>query len=208
MEKKENAVDAALQMPKASALEQALEQRIRQESGAVVAFVDLDGFGAVNARFGSKEGDRVLIDAGRYVRDSVGGAGACYRYGGDEFAVLFSEEIEREHAFLLLEKLRMGYADPMQEKTPLTLSIGIASYGDDAVTVAELTRKAEGAMFRAKQQGKNRVCLARDEKMVTKTAHYTADQLLRLTKLSKREGVGEAILLREALDMLLKKYDV
>lgn len=44
--------------------------------------------------------------------------------------------------------------------------------------------------------------------MIPKTSHYTNDQLKSLTKLSKREGVGEAILLREALDMLLKKYDI
>ena len=42
--------------------------------------------------------------------------------------------------------------------------------------------------------------------MVPKTSHYTSDQLKRLSALSKREGIGEAILLREALDMLLKKY--
>ena len=44
--------------------------------------------------------------------------------------------------------------------------------------------------------------------MIPKTSHYTQDQLQRLTELSKREGVGEAILLREALDMLFKKYDI
>ena len=50
--------------------------------------------------------------------------------------------------------------------------------------------------------------LAKEEKMVPKTSHYTSDQLKRLSKLSKREGIGEAVLLREALDMLLKRYDV
>ena len=44
--------------------------------------------------------------------------------------------------------------------------------------------------------------------MVPKTSHYTQDQLQRLSKAAKQEGIGEAILLREALDMLLKKYDV
>ena len=44
--------------------------------------------------------------------------------------------------------------------------------------------------------------------MVTKTSHYTEQQLKRLTKLSKKENLGEAVLLREALDMLLNKYDV
>lgn len=43
--------------------------------------------------------------------------------------------------------------------------------------------------------------------MITKTSHYTYEQLQRLSELSKKEGMGEAILLREALDDLLKKYD-
>jgi len=43
--------------------------------------------------------------------------------------------------------------------------------------------------------------------MVTKTSHYTHEQLERLSKLAKEEGVGEVVLLREALDDLLKKYD-
>ena len=71
-----------------------------------------------------------------------------------------------------------------------------------------MIRKAESALFRAKANGSNKVALAREEKMIPKTSHYTNDQLKCLTKLSKREGVGEAILLREALDMLLKKYDI
>ncbi len=61
-------------------------------------------------------------------------------------------------------------------------------------------------MMRAKMTGRKKVYLAREEKMVPKTSHYTQAQLQSLTKLSKREGIGEAILLREALDMLLKKY--
>jgi hypothetical protein len=43
--------------------------------------------------------------------------------------------------------------------------------------------------------------------MVTKTSHYTFEQLKRLSDLAKREGLGEAVLLREALDDILKKYD-
>ena len=88
----------------------------------------------------------------------------------------------------------------------MTISVGIAAAFDDASRYQELMRKAESAMFRVKYAGRNKVALAREEKMVPKTSHYTADQLRRLTALSKREGVGEAILLREALDMLLKKY--
>jgi predicted DNA-binding protein len=62
-------------------------------------------------------------------------------------------------------------------------------------------------MYRAKSTGRNKVCLAREEKMMTKTSHYTQEQLERLSKTAKAEGVGEAVILREALDDVLKKYD-
>ena len=114
----------------------------------------------------------------------------------------------KEDVFLLMESIRstLNVQTPGGEK--LTISVGIAAAFEDANRYQELYRKAESAMFRAKCGGSNRVALCREEKMVPKTSHYTSDQLKRLTKLSKREGIGEAILLREALDMLLKRYDV
>ena len=63
------------------------------------------------------------------------------------------------------------------------------------------------AFLRAKAPGHNKLCLARDEKMVTKTSHYTQGQLAKLRELATREGVGDAVLLREALDGLFEKYD-
>ena len=90
----------------------------------------------------------------------------------------------------------------------LILSVGMATAFEDASRCAELVRKADGALFRAKVAGGNKVAMAKEEKMVPKTSHFTQDQLQRLAKLAKREGVGEAILLREAVDLLLKKYDI
>ena len=89
-----------------------------------------------------------------------------------------------------------------------TITIGLATAFEDASRTPELIRKADSALFRAKVGGGNRVALAKEEKMVPKTSHYTQDQLQRLSRAAKQEGIGEAILLREALDMLLKKYDV
>ena len=64
-------------------------------------------------------------------------------------------------------------------------------------------------MYRAKNTGRNKVCLAREEKMVTKTSHCTQEQLERSSKLAEAEGGGGggALILREALDDVLKKYD-
>ena len=90
---------------------------------------------------------------------------------------------------------------------PFTFSTGLSAYPDDGSRAQEVIRKADGAMYRAKNTGRNEVCLAIEEKMMTKTSHYTQEQLERLSKTAKAKGVGEAVILREALDDVLKKYD-
>jgi predicted DNA-binding protein len=67
---------------------------------------------------------------------------------------------------------------------------------------------ADQALYRAKSTGRNTIRLAYEEKMAPKTSHFTLTQLERLSNLAKKEGVGEAVLLREALDDLLIKYEV
>ena len=88
----------------------------------------------------------------------------------------------------------------------LTISGGIAAFPIDAQDENELLRKADQALYKAKGSGRNKIVLAYEEKMSPKTSHYTLTQLERLSELAKEQGVGEAVLLREALDNLLIKY--
>lgn len=90
--------------------------------------------------------------------------------------------------------------------TQITITGGIAAYPIDGSTESEILRKADQALYRAKRTGRNSIRLAYEEKMAPKTSHFTLTQLERLSSLSKGEGVGEAVLLREALDDLLIKY--
>lgn len=135
------------------------------------------------------------------------------RYGGDAFAVLFAG-VEKEEAFLLAERARQAFMErrivcvaDKEVEFHLTLSAGVATIPDDGSACVDVVRKANEALYRAKVGGRNRVCLAREERMVTKTSHYTQGQLAGLSRLAKRMGVGEAVLLREALDDLLRKYN-
>lgn len=202
-----SAVDEALQLLRGRDFEKALGAMLDEDAEVVVAMIDLDSFVTVNEKFGHDEGDRVLIETGEYLKRFTREGVTLYRFGGDQFAMLFADGTEKEEAFLQMEEMRKNYPVTLPDGGKQTISIGIAASQDDGALYFELVRRAEGAMFRAKASGHDRVCFAREEKMVTKTSHYTQEQLKRLTRVAKREGIGEAIMLREALDMLLKKYD-
>ena len=205
---KTNAVNEALCLPMAEQCDRDLAALLNKDGKATLVMIDLDNFMQVNTKHGHREGDRVLITTGEYLKASLPKDAMLYRYGGDQFAILFPATYEKEDAFLQMERIRAGYDCPLPDGGRQTLSVGIASSPEDGEMPGEIVRKADAAMVRAKLNGYNRVCLAREEKMVVKTAHYPQDMLHRLTKLSKREGASEAILLREALEQLLRKYDV
>lgn len=209
MERDYNAVNNALHFPLAEDFEKAItdfmEAHPEGDDDLVIAVIDLDNFLHINEVFGFAAGDQMLIDMGRQLAADLPENAQIYRIAGDEFGIIFTG-MEKEEAFLLMEAKRSAFRVNAPDGEVMTISIGISAAFDDASRFQELLRKAESAMYRAKYSGRNKVALAKEEKMVPKTSHYTSDQLKRLSALSKREGIGEAILLREALDMLLKKY--
>jgi len=179
------------------------------EGSVSLAFFDIDWFLQVNEQSGRDAGDAALkAIAAEFLQRLPNDRSRLFRIGGDEFATVMIGT-EKEQAFLALEQARAALAelDSLDGVDPRpTVSVGVASFPDDGSTRQELIRKADDALFRAKSTGKNKVVLAREEKKVPKTSHYTQGQLDRLSVLAGRQGVGEAELLREALDDLLKKY--
>ena len=212
-EKKISSVNDALQFPGGDQFEKDLTEILASDPEAagetvVIALTDCDEFDHINKDFGREEGDRILIAAGTYLKESLPAEAKIYRIGGDEFGIIFRGAMEREEIFLLLNEVRSNYNVTTPDGVRQSMTIGMATAFMDASRCAELIRKADSALYRAKISGRNKVAMAKEEKMVPKTSHYTQDQLQRLAKLAKKEGIGEAILLHEALDMLLKKYDV
>jgi diguanylate cyclase (GGDEF)-like protein len=191
-----------------------LEKAKGSDTTIALAFIDIDHFLRINNEYGHACGDEILTSIATLIRESCGEAAIPVRYGGDEFAVIFPG-IEREQTFLTLEKLRLEagqkvFSAGKSGKTieGISISGGIACYPMDGRLKSELMRKADQALYRAKVSGRGKIRLAYDEKMVPKTSHYTQTQLERLTKLAGERQVGEAELLREALDDLLTKYGV
>ncbi len=207
-----SSVDSVTGLPIRSVFERDFADAIQKaDAGPItLALVDIDHFAAHNEALGHDGGDAIL----KAVADILCGmpGAKVMRYGGDELAVLFIG-VEREQAFLRLEKAREGAegiaalsVGDASKSLRLSISIGAAAYPIDGTGEAELMRKADGALYRAKIGGRNKVMLAFEDKLAPKTAHFTVTQLDRLAELAKEQGVGEAVLLREALDDLLVKY--
>lgn len=178
-----------------------------------IALVDIDYFGAFNEAHGSEAGDEIIALLSEFLASVVDARNTVYRYGGDAFMILFSDT-EKEQAFLKTEESRKTFegshairSGDRKIRLDISVSCGVASYPDDATSESALIRKCHEALYRAKVSGRNKVCIAREEKMVTKTVHYTQGQLEGLTRLAKREGINEASLLREGLDDLLRKHN-
>lgn len=195
------------------ALRKEIASSEKKDQSVSLAMIDLDFFGQINEKHGREVGDEVLKRISSEVTTAFPEF-SIYRYGGEEFTILLPG-IEKEQAFLRLEQLRATFSKKHEiaagkEKVSLKLSFSsaVASYPDDAVRAEEIMRKASDALHRAKTTGRNKVCIAREERMVTKTSHYTPGQLQRLAQLAKKKNTGEAALLREALDDLLMKYPV
>lgn len=172
---------------------------------------DLDGFGKINEAHGRKAGDQTIRELAKLLAEIEGAE--AFRYGGDAIGVLILG-VEKEEAFLRLERARAAFGPELiaegehgSVKLAVSVSCGVAASPDDGEDRQDLLRKLQAALYRAKVSGPGKTCLAREEKMVTKTSHYTQGQLEGLTRLAKRLGKGEAVLLREGVDDLLRKYN-
>jgi diguanylate cyclase (GGDEF)-like protein len=194
-------------------LEEVIKATLSENGETSVIFLDIDHFLNFNNSFGREGGDVILKMIAICLKQALPENSLIYRYSGDKFSVIMPG-CEKENAFILIDRARALFNPEGRLQTEIgeivsdiSFSAGVAAIPDDGNTVSDIVRKAEGALFRAKRGNRNTVCLSRNERLMTKTSHYTYEQLQRLSKLAKDEGVGEALLLREALDDLLMKYD-
>ncbi|OAT80235.1 GGDEF domain-containing protein [Desulfotomaculum copahuensis] len=125
--------------------------------------LDIDSFKSVNDRFGHQAGDAVLAELAGLLRDAVGGSGIVARYGGEEFAVLlpgFGLEQVAAMAEVLRRRVREHEFVAADMSLQIRVSLGAAVCPGDADDVSALVRRADQALYRAKEKGKDRVVLA------------------------------------------------
>ncbi len=142
-----------------SSLRVAVGTREQQtETNACLLLLDLDRFKSINDSLGHSAGDRVLSVVADRILSTIRQGDVVVRLGGDEFALLLSG-IRPDQVSGLCERLlaRLAHAIPYEEKLLFTTaSVGIA-WIESGVSEHELLRRADHAMYRAKQGGRNRV---------------------------------------------------
>lgn len=122
-------------------------------------FIDIDDFWAFNDLFGHEYGDLALYTVAQTIAKSIREDDQVIRFGGDEFVVILPNT-PRSRGVLIAKRIQARLAELSDTglARPLTVSIGIASYPEDAGDRMELLRRADMAMYRAKSMGKNQCC--------------------------------------------------
>mgnify|MGYP006073418281 CR=1 FL=1 len=143
----------------ADRLNQAMLQCKRRDQTLAVAFMDLDGFKAVNDLYGHNVGDKLLVKLSQRMEGALREGDTLARIGGDEFIAVMIGLESIEDSKPILKRLLKAAAEPVNlddAVIQVSASIGVSLYPQDHVDADLLMRHADQAMYVAKQAGKNR----------------------------------------------------
>jgi diguanylate cyclase (GGDEF)-like protein len=134
----------------------------RHNTNLALLMLDIDHFKDYNDKFGHTAGDIVLQKLSLEIADFFKDLNPVIsRFGGEEFCVLLLRT-DREQAVAIAEQLRSRIEKMRvilrRQETQITVSVGVASFPQDAGEEDELIMRADQAMYSAKQKGRNRVC--------------------------------------------------
>jgi diguanylate cyclase (GGDEF)-like protein/PAS domain S-box-containing protein len=144
----------------ADRLHQAMVQAHRRKQPLAVAYLDLDGFKAVNDTFGHDAGDQLLTSMAERMKRTLRQGDTLARLGGDEFVAVLLDLDDSEASIPMLARLLAAASEPTQigdETLQLSASVGVTFYPQvEEVDADQLLRQADQAMYQAKMAGKNR----------------------------------------------------
>jgi two-component system cell cycle response regulator len=146
-----------------------IKRSYRQKTPVALLMIDIDNFKQINDNFGHLAGDKILKQLGDLIKFNIREIDLAARYGGEEFAVVMSNT-DTHRAEKAAERIRQSIQEHgfVDSDFTVTVSIGIALFPLDAKSMDELIEKADTSLYKAKRDGKNRVCaafLGRDTKL-------------------------------------------
>jgi diguanylate cyclase (GGDEF)-like protein len=146
-------------------LVQAIAHCVRVSKKLALVFIDLDNFKPINDAHGHEAGDRILVEVARRVSATVRKSDTVARWGGDELVLLLPGLNAPSQALAVCERIKLLVQKELARNPlagPLTLSMGLAIYPDDASLPEVLLRQADAALYQAKERGRDRVVLYRE----------------------------------------------
>jgi diguanylate cyclase (GGDEF)-like protein len=149
-------------------MEESLERELRRadrgKQELALLMLDIDHFKSFNDTFGHPAGDALLRELGKLLKETTRGQDVACRYGGEEFAFVLagaSLDAARKRAELLREEIKqLNVRHGGQLLGAVTLSIGIAVFPGSGENPVQLVKAADEALYRAKEEGRDRVISA------------------------------------------------
>jgi diguanylate cyclase (GGDEF)-like protein len=145
-------------------LHEEVERSKRHGLPLSLIMIDIDHFKSFNDRYGHPAGDEALKLAAACMRNTIRTIDVAARYGGEEFTVILpqttksSAQTIAERICRDVEKIDFAFVRE-KDRGSITVSIGLASFPDDADTLEDLIRNSDRALYLAKEHGRNRVVL-------------------------------------------------
>ena len=173
--------------------------RLEKTEFAVIMF-DIDDFKGVNDKYGHQTGDEVLVKLTTEVNKCIGKNDIIGRYGGEEF-ILLLPDINREKAVSMAEKIRTNVEEAkiLGDKRKVTISIGIAMNSHEALNSQEIIERADQALYKAKNEGKNRCVLWEEE---YKISSNTNNELTGVLSGNASKDHNLAVILKEVANIV------
>lgn len=155
-------LDSLTGIPNRRRMDQTLHELIVKKVPHAIILIDLDDFKSINDTYGHTVGDEVLKAFANNMQSIVDEQGLCFRYGGEEFMVILPSR-NIDDAIQLAESLRIKQA--IQETAcgrPVTMSAGITAFTPNIQSPNQLIEIADHALYKAKQSGRNCLCVVRN----------------------------------------------
>ncbi|MBP0593509.1 EAL domain-containing protein [Paraburkholderia sp. LEh10] len=163
-------------------LQHALIVARRHHKGLAVVFIDLDGFKNVNDSLGHSVGDRLLSVVADRLARCARASDTVARHGGDEFVIVMTDTVDEQSLIAWMERVRASISEPVWlDGTELYVgcSMGASLFPQDGEDAETLMKKADLAMYRAKDMGRNTFQFYQPEMNVSAGARLNMERRLR-----------------------------